>query len=170
MEVEHRTTAACTIESGTLAIPSTAGAEELGAGGGGGGWKLTAAAAAATTIKNNEDDELFEQMANDAIHGDVITVECRSMLPGTTVRIPPMERTHRGWHTDHFHPRLRLPDNTKVGRGIIVLLQARSSECLAVALSPTHDYELGKTYVVHFGANGNTRTVLRRHLPNWISR
>ena len=170
MEVEHRTTAACTIESGTLAIPSTAGAEELGVSDGGGGWKLTAAAAAATAIKNNEDDELFEQMANDAIHGDVITVECRSMLPGTTVRIPPMERTHRGWHTDHFHPLLRLPPDattttTGVGsRGIIVLLQARSSECLAVALSPTDDYELGKTYVVHFGADGNTRTVLRRHL------
>jgi len=177
-EVEQRTTAACTIESGALAIPSTAGAEELGVGGG--GWKLTAAtpAAAATAIKNNEDDELFERMANDAIHhgddgeaggnpppGVVITVECRSMPQGTTVRIPPMERTHRGWHADHFHPRLRLPDNAKgTGRGIIVLLQARSSECLAVALSPAHDYELGKTYVVHFGADGNTRTVLRRHL------
>lgn len=170
MEVEHRTTAACTIESCTLAISSTAGAEELGVVGVGlGGWKLTAA----PTANRHEDDELFEQMANDAIVGEdgevgnpsIITVECRSMPQGTTVRIPPMERTHNGWHTDHFHTQLRLPDTSKEGRrGIIVLLQARSSECLAVALSPYHDYELGKTYVVHFGADGNTRTVLRRHL------
>jgi hypothetical protein len=174
-EVEHRTTSACTIERSTLAIPSTTGAEELGVGVSGGGWKLTTAATA--TTKQHEDDELFEQMANDAINNgegqevnspSIITVECQSMSQGTTVRIPPMERSHRGWHTDHFHTSLKLPDTTttsKVGtRGIIVLLQARSSECLAVALSPTYDYELGKTYVVHYGADGNTRTVLRRHI------
>lgn len=37
-------------------------------------------------------------------------------------------------------------------------------ECLAIALSPYHSYDLGKTYVVHFGANGNLQTVLRRHV------
>ena len=37
-------------------------------------------------------------------------------------------------------------------------------ECLAIALSPYHSYDLGKTYVVHFGANGNLQTVIRRHV------
>ena len=37
-------------------------------------------------------------------------------------------------------------------------------ECIAIALSPYHQYELGKTYVVHLGANGNLQTVLRRHV------
>ncbi len=37
-------------------------------------------------------------------------------------------------------------------------------ECIAIAFSPYHQYELGKTYVVHFGANGNLQTVIRRHV------
>ena len=41
-----------------------------------------------------------------------------------------------------------------------------SRECVAVALSPHPYFEMGKTYVVHFGADGNLSTVLRRRLPN----
>eukprot|EP00978_Attheya_sp_CCMP212_P000461 scaffold907_cov55-Attheya_sp.AAC.5 len=43
---------------------------------------------------------------------------------------------------------------------------AMGRECVAVALSPTPYFQLGKTYVVHFGASGNLSTVLRRRLPN----
>ena len=91
-------------------------------------------------------------------------VECRALAPGTTIRVAPVERSHGGWSPEHFHDVLRLPESAKVGRGVVVLLEARSSECLAIALSPQCDYELGKTYVVHLGADGNTRTVLRRHV------
>lgn len=91
-------------------------------------------------------------------------VECRALASGTTIRVAPVERSHGGWSPEHFHDVLRLPESAKVGRGVVVLLEARSSECLAIALSPQCDYELGKTYVVHLGADGNTRTVLRRHV------
>jgi hypothetical protein len=37
-------------------------------------------------------------------------------------------------------------------------------ECVAVALSPDSSFQLGKTYVVHFGAAGNVSTVIRRRL------
>lgn len=37
-------------------------------------------------------------------------------------------------------------------------------ECIAVALSPNSYYDMGKTYVVHFGAGGNLSTVIRRHV------
>ncbi|EED88959.1 predicted protein [Thalassiosira pseudonana CCMP1335] len=47
---------------------------------------------------------------------------------------------------------------------MVVMLEAIGRECLAIALSPYHSYDLGKTYVVHFGANGNLQTVLRRHV------
>ncbi|KAL7469184.1 hypothetical protein ACHAXS_009438 [Conticribra weissflogii] len=41
---------------------------------------------------------------------------------------------------------------------------AIARECVAIALSPYHSFELGKTYVVHFGANGNLQTVFRRRI------
>ena len=37
-------------------------------------------------------------------------------------------------------------------------------ECVAVALSPDSTFQLGKSYVVHFGAAGNVSTVIRRRL------
>lgn len=37
-------------------------------------------------------------------------------------------------------------------------------DCVAVALSPDSSFQLGKTYVVHFGADGNVSTVIRRRL------
>ena len=75
-----------------------------------------------------------------------------------------MERATSGWSTDHFHQNLKLPEGSNVGRGIIVQFEALARECVAIALSPYHQYELGKTYVVHFGANGNLQTVIRRHV------
>jgi len=39
-------------------------------------------------------------------------------------------------------------------------------ECIAVALSPTANFELGKTYAIHIGAASNLQTVIRRRLPN----
>jgi hypothetical protein len=48
----------------------------------------------------------------------------------------------------------------------IPIYVAMGRECVAVALSPTPYFQLGKTYVVHFGASGNLSTVLRRRLPN----
>ena len=35
-----------------------------------------------------------------------------------------------------------------------------------MALSPEDTFDLGTTYVVHFGAAGNNSTVIRRRLPN----
>jgi hypothetical protein len=75
-----------------------------------------------------------------------------------------MERATSGWSTEHFHQHLKLPEGSNVGRGIIVQFEAMARECIAIALSPYHQYELGKTYVVHFGANGNLQTVIRRHV------
>ena len=89
--------------------------------------------------------------------------EAQTLSSGTTIRVPPMERDSGGWSQNNFHEHLRLPVNSKPGKGMIITLQSMSRECLAVALSPYHDYQLGKTYVVHFGANGNLQTVLRRH-------
>ena len=46
----------------------------------------------------------------------------------------------------------------------VCALAAMARECIAVALSPTSHYAMGKTYVVHFGAAGNLSTVIRRHV------
>ena len=89
--------------------------------------------------------------------------EAQCLSLGTTIRVPPMERESGGWSQNNFHEHLRLPVNSKPGKGMIITLQSMSRECLAIALSPYHDYQLGKTYVVHFGANGNLQTVIRRH-------
>ena len=48
------------------------------------------------------------------------------------------------------------PQNTK----------AMARECVAIALSPTPYFELGKTYAVHFGASCNLQTVIRRRIPS----
>jgi hypothetical protein len=45
-------------------------------------------------------------------------------------------------------------------------LLASARECVAIALSPKDYFELGKTYVIHFGASGNTSTVIRRRLAS----
>ena len=39
-------------------------------------------------------------------------------------------------------------------------------ECVAIALSPNPYFDMGKTYVVHFGASGNLSTVFRRHITD----
>ena len=99
----------------------------------------------------------------DDIHGNKV-MKCQTLAPGTSIRISPMARACGGWSSEHFHERLRLPEGSPVGRGAVVLLEAMARECVAVALAPYHDYDLGKTYAVHFGADGNLQTVLRRHV------
>ena len=99
----------------------------------------------------------------DGSNTDTTLTEAQCLSLGTSIRVPPMERKSGGWSSNNFHEHLRLPVNSKPGKGMIIQLQSMSRECLAIALSPYHDYQLGKTYVVHFGANGNLQTVLRRH-------
>lgn len=45
---------------------------------------------------------------------------------------------------------------------------AKGRECVAVALSPTPSFSIGKTYAVHIGAANNQQTVIRRRLPNQV--
>ncbi len=71
-----------------------------------------------------------------------------------------------GWDNEHFHANLRLPLSSNVSRGIVITLEAMARECVAVAISPNPYFTLGKTYVVHIGANGNLETVIRRRLEN----
>jgi len=155
-EVEHRSASACSYESSTIAITQN------------NGWK----------VATNEEDFASlglssDKMAEYAAGGNTLTdgddindikiIQAQTLSSGTTIRVPPMERDTGGWSQNNFHEHLRLPVNSKPGKGMIITLQSMSRECLAVALSPYHDYQLGKTYVVHFGANGNLQTVLRRH-------
>ncbi|KAL7532007.1 hypothetical protein ACHAWF_003985 [Thalassiosira exigua] len=111
-----------------------------------------------------DDSDGDDDVAEGGGGGNVERVECAALAPGTTVRVPPLERTRGGWSSDNFHPSLRLPQGCSPGKGLVVTFEAMGRECVAVALSPHHDYEMGKTYVVHFGANGNLQTVLRRHV------
>eukprot|EP00571_Detonula_confervacea_P015600 CAMPEP_0172308350 /NCGR_PEP_ID=MMETSP1058-20130122/8971_1 /TAXON_ID=83371 /ORGANISM="Detonula confervacea, Strain CCMP 353" /LENGTH=769 /DNA_ID=CAMNT_0013020741 /DNA_START=39 /DNA_END=2345 /DNA_ORIENTATION=+ len=158
-EVEHRSASACTYETTTVAINND-------------GWKISAQG------ENNDFSSVgipADKMADYAAGGESIMTEgdningtklvkAQSLAPGTTIRVSPMERSSGGWSTDHFSPNLRLPEGITPGKGMVILLESMARECLAIALSPYHDYELGKTYVVHFGANGNLQTVLRRHM------
>jgi hypothetical protein len=45
---------------------------------------------------------------------------------------------------------------------------AKARECVAVALSPTPSFNIGKTYAIHIGAANNQQTVIRRRLPNEV--
>lgn len=157
-EVEHRSASACSYESGTVAIQND-------------GWKLATDENDFATLGITKDN-MAEYAAGNTdtiiIDGDDINgtklVKVQMLSSGTTIRVPPMERASGGWSSDNFHEHLRLPIDSKPGKGMVIQLQAMGRECLAVALSPYHSYELGKTYVVHFGANGNLQTVLRRHV------
>lgn len=120
---------------------------------------------------------------NAIIHSIVPFAQIRK---GTCIRIPPMKWHCGGWDNQHFHDQLRIPfvvppvpaassssgsssSSTNVSsssRGIVVTLEAMARECVAVALSPRPNFELGKTYVVHFGAASNVQTVIRRRLAN----
>jgi len=89
------------------------------------------------------------------------------MANGTTVRVSPMEWKCNGWAEEHFHEKLKLPDvGTRIGRGMVVTVEAMARECVAIALSPTPYFEFGKTYAVHFGASCNLQTVIRRRIPS----
>ncbi|KAK1735402.1 nuclear cap-binding protein subunit 3 [Skeletonema marinoi] len=138
-EVEHRSASACSYESSTIAITDNA-------------W----------TINSDTDQQLTDDADNNNEHEQ--PVKCTLLSPGASIRVAPMERATSGWSTEHFHQNLKLPEGSNAGRGIIVQFEAMARECIAIALSPYHQYELGKTYVVHFGANGNLQTVIRRHV------
>jgi len=88
---------------------------------------------------------------------------------GTTIHARPFQRdsNHKDWDDRYFHKFCKLPSladgsSTAAGGGLVITLESRARECIAVALSPQPDFLMGKTYVVHFGALGNTCTVIRR--------
>eukprot|EP00566_Odontella_aurita_P036601 CAMPEP_0113600338 /NCGR_PEP_ID=MMETSP0015_2-20120614/42653_1 /TAXON_ID=2838 /ORGANISM="Odontella" /LENGTH=745 /DNA_ID=CAMNT_0000508587 /DNA_START=424 /DNA_END=2661 /DNA_ORIENTATION=+ /assembly_acc=CAM_ASM_000160 len=85
---------------------------------------------------------------------------------GTTIRVAPMERSRGGWDDEHFHDKLRVPEGSSAGRGLVVTLEAMARECVTVALSPHPYFDMGKTYAIHLGAAGNLSTVIRRRLPS----
>lgn len=153
-EIEHRSASACKYESSTVLISDD-------------GWKIAAAeddvsSSTADDAAGGAGGSNFVVEGEDA-HGNK-RVKCQTLAPGTSIRISPMARACGGWSSEHFHEHLRLPAGAAAGRGVIVLFEAMGRECVAVALAPYHDFELGKTYAVHFGANGNLQTVLRRHV------
>jgi hypothetical protein len=95
--------------------------------------------------EGEEDDERLEEAILD---------------PNTVIRLLPMEFHYGGWSSQqHFHPQLVCPNNNST---IVITLEAKARECIAIALSPSPDFVLGKTYVVHLGANGDLCTVIRR--------
>jgi len=84
--------------------------------------------------------------------------------PNIVLRIVPMEYHYGGWSPhQHFHPQLVCPLSIN-NSTILITFEAMARECIAIALSPSADFVLGKTYVVHFGANGDLCTVLRRRM------
>jgi len=111
-------------------------------------------------VTEEEEEETGEEVAG--------TTPVVKMEGGTTVRVSPMEWKCNGWAEEHFHEKLKLPDKagTKVGRGLVITVEAMARECVAIALSPTPYFELGKTYAVHFGASCNLQTVIRRRIPS----
>ena len=127
-EIEHRSASACSYEPSTVTITDEA-------------WILKSPA------------DTDEQLTDSNSENQSESVKCTLLSPGTSIRVAPMERATSGWSTEHFHQNLKLPEGSNVGRGIIVQFEAMARECVAIALSPYHQYELGKTYVVHFGAN-----------------
>jgi len=112
--------------------------------------------------KNDKDDGKSEGEGE----GGVKPTPVVRMETGTTVRVSPMEWKCNGWAEEHFHEKLKLPDGTTVGRGLVVTVEAMARECVAISLSPTPYFEFGKTYAVHFGASCNLQTVIRRRIPS----
>jgi hypothetical protein len=186
-EAEHHTASACKFEAATLSINSGDESDATSSG----CWGIYVENESENNVNAAAFSSVHippENMADYAAGGGtaaILTdsgddsgskkkknlVPCQALAEGTTMRVAPMERSSGGWSPDHFHEHLRLPTATTttgggagIKGGIVVLLEAMAHECLAIALSPDHDYVLGKTYVVHFGANGNLQTVLRRHV------
>lgn len=94
--------------------------------------------------------------------GEEEVVDAISFDPSIVLRIVPMEYHYGGWSPhQHFHPQLVCPLSVN-NSTIVITFEAMARECIAIALSPSADFVLGKTYVVHFGANGDLCTVLRR--------
>ena len=143
-ESENRSASACTYATTTVQITDEA-------------WAVNDELA----ILNS--DEMADYAAGGSAPPDQ-GVKCQALPADTTIRVAPMERFCGGWSTEHFHEKLMLPDGSNAGQGMVVQLEGMARECLVVALSPYHKYELGKTYAIHFGANGNMQTVLRRHV------
>ena len=49
--------------------------------------------------------------------------KCVALAEGTTIRVAPMERSRGGWDEEHFHEHLRLPEESNVGKGMVVMLE-----------------------------------------------
>ncbi|KAL9189695.1 hypothetical protein ACHAXT_009370 [Thalassiosira profunda] len=147
-EVEHRSASACTCETGTVVISDE-------------GWTIADGSDLMTDDSGAGGEAVMTD--GDDINGNKV-VKCQRLAGGTSIRVAPMERACGGWSNEHFHEHLRIPEGSPAGKGMVVQFEAMGRECVAVALSPYHEYELGKTYVVHLGANGNLQTVLRRHM------
>jgi len=94
------------------------------------------------------------------------TVPTTKLSNTTSIRIAPMEWNCGGWAEEHFHEQLKLPPSSSntPSKGIIVKLEAKARECVAVALSPQPYFVLGKSYAIHIGAASNLQTVIRRRL------
>ncbi|KAL7542916.1 hypothetical protein ACHAXR_012358 [Thalassiosira sp. AJA248-18] len=161
-EVEHRSSSACKYEPSAIAITDE-------------GWKIHSSAGDNDfSSVQIHPDKMADYAAGGTSSESIMTegddvngtklVKCQMLAAGTSIRVAPMERSCGGWAAEHFHEHLRLPEGSPAGKGMVIMLEAMGRECIAVALSPYHAYELGKTYVVHLGANGNLQTVLRRHM------
>lgn len=160
-EVEHHSLSACTVDAqkSILIKPNESDSNN---------WTQD------QTNNNNNDNEtddiditkISEAYAQNAVIHSIVPYT--EINPGTTIRISPMEWKCGGWDEEHFHPNLRIPINRSSSsgsnKGIVITLEAMARECVAVALSPNPNYELGKTYAIHIGAGSNLQTVIRRHL------
>jgi len=88
------------------------------------------------------------------------------MKSNEVLKVIPMANK-RGWNAStHFNHDLQCPGLISTG-GMVIQLEACARECLAVALSPEVGFEFGRTYVVHFGAGGNLKTVIRRRISSY---
>ena len=54
---------------------------------------------------------------------DEAVVQCTAMAEGSTIRVSPMEKSRGGWDEEHFHERLRVPEGSVLGRGMVVMLE-----------------------------------------------
>jgi len=157
-EVEHQSVSACRIRTATSNLDNDQKYDTI----------IVTAATEDNEVTGTPMGAWTELTANEAATSSYnhSIVPYTSLGHGETIRIPPMDRHCGGWDTEHFHPHLRLPLESNVSRGMVVTLEAMARECVAVALSPTDAFTMGKTYVVHIGANHDLQTVLRRRLIN----
>lgn len=59
-------------------------------------------------------------------------MKCTALAEGITIRVAPMEKSRGGWDEEHFHERLRVPEGSVVGRGMVVMLEGESQDWQSV--------------------------------------